>query len=144
MISRKALLLVGTIALICVLETALYHMFGAHTPEEVPQRFLTVAQARRYLAQHEDVLVIDMRTRREFAAGHTPEAINIPLYQIHRLAADLPSTRPVLLVDVASARAYQGYWTLRRLRPDIAEVYYVRGWLWADNFKNAPPAVSLP
>ena len=135
--SRKTLLIIVTLALCCALETAAYHMFADPGPQDAPQRFFSVEQARAYLAQHPDALIIDLRTRQEYAARHNAGTVNIPLFQLHDLASGLPAGRPVLLVDVASARAYQGYWTLRRLRPDIAEIHYVRGWLWADNVKKS-------
>ena len=132
MISRNLCLLVGGILIICALETAAYRMFGAAAPQEASRPFLTVEEARRYLAEHADTLIVDLRSRSEFEAGHTPDAVNIPLYAISDMASGLPADKPVLLVDLASLRAYQAYWTLRRLRPDIAELHYVQGWLWGN------------
>lgn len=130
MLSRQACLLVGGILLICALETVAYRMFGAAAPQDAPSPFLTTEEARRYLAEHAETLIVDLRSRGEFEAVHTPDAINIPLYAMSGMASSLPADRPILLVDLGSARAYQAYWALRRLRPDIAEIHYVRGWLW--------------
>ena len=132
MLSRQACLLICGIAFIGALQTAAYHMFGTAAPKDAPKAFLTVEEARRYLAEHAGTLIVDSRTPSEFKAGHTPDAVNIPLFSMAEMASGLPANRPILLVDLASVRAYQAYWTLRRLRPDISEIHYVRGWLWGN------------
>jgi rhodanese-related sulfurtransferase len=48
---------------------------------------------------------IDVRSATEFAAGHIPGAINIPMHEIEGRIADLRSTRPTVLVCQAGKRA---------------------------------------
>jgi rhodanese-related sulfurtransferase len=49
--------------------------------------------------------LIDVRSTDEFACGHLPGAINIPLEQIELRTADLDPSRPIVLVCQAGARA---------------------------------------
>lgn len=49
--------------------------------------------------------LIDVRSATEFACGHLPGAVNIPLDQIELRTADLDSTRPIVLVCHAGTRA---------------------------------------
>lgn len=139
--SRATVFLVGGIALICLLQTLAYRLFGP-TPAAQPEHHrLSVDEARQFMANHPDVLLVDLRSPAEFAAGHTPQSINIPLYALPDRAKELPANRPVLLVDIFNARTYQGYRVLRRLRPDITDMHAVDGWLWGTRpgYKNAPP-----
>ncbi len=49
--------------------------------------------------------LIDVRSATEFACGHLPSAINIPLDQIELRTADLDPTRPIVLICQAGTRA---------------------------------------
>lgn len=49
--------------------------------------------------------LVDVRSATEFAAGHLPQAINIPLEQIELRTADLSSSEPVVLVCKGGTRA---------------------------------------
>jgi rhodanese-related sulfurtransferase len=42
----------------------------------------SAARLHRELAQGAKLLVIDVRTQKEYAAGHIPEAVNIPLEEL--------------------------------------------------------------
>ena len=48
---------------------------------------------------------VDVRSATEFAAGHIPGAVNIPMEEIECRAADLQSDRPTLLVCQSGKRA---------------------------------------
>ncbi|MBQ9452296.1 MAG: rhodanese-like domain-containing protein [Desulfovibrio sp.] len=128
--TQKTLLFFSGIFLLCVLETIAYRTFGNTTPATETQHRLSVQEARKYIAEHADVLIVDLRSPAEFAANHTSGAINMPLYKLRDMAPTLPSERPVLLVDVTNARTYLGIRVLRRLRPDIVHMHYVDGWMW--------------
>ncbi|MER5469860.1 rhodanese-like domain-containing protein [Streptomyces sp. NPDC002935] len=60
---------------------------------------LDVDQARGRLTE---LTVIDVRTPGEYASGHLPGALNIPLDGLHRALAVLGDARPELLVVCAS------------------------------------------
>lgn len=49
--------------------------------------------------------LIDVRSATEFACGHLPGAVNIPLEQIEFRTADLDPTAPIVLVCQAGTRA---------------------------------------
>jgi rhodanese-related sulfurtransferase len=49
--------------------------------------------------------LIDVRSATEFASGHIPGAINIPMEQIEARLADLDSARPLVLVCQSGQRA---------------------------------------
>jgi rhodanese-related sulfurtransferase len=55
--------------------------------------------------QPADAQVIDVRSPSEFAAGHIPGAINIPMDQIESRLDDLAPTRPIILVCQMGKRA---------------------------------------
>ncbi len=50
--------------------------------------------------------LIDVRSATEFASGHLPGAINIPLEQVELRAADLATAVPIVLVCQAGTRAH--------------------------------------
>jgi rhodanese-related sulfurtransferase len=61
----------------------------------------------RELANSEDLgwQYIDVRSATEFAAGHIPGAVNIPMEEIESRLGDLRSNRPTVLVCQAGMRA---------------------------------------
>lgn len=46
---------------------------------DMMQRYLSVAEVARLLAKDDTALLIDARTAEEFAEGHVPGAINVPI-----------------------------------------------------------------
>jgi rhodanese-related sulfurtransferase len=54
------------------------------------------AQARQLV--HEGALLLDVRTPEEFASGHLPAAVNIPVQELERRIGELERTdRPIVL-----------------------------------------------
>lgn len=53
-----------------------------------------------------DALLLDVRDPHEFAAGHITGAVNIPLPELRRRAAEVPTDRPVWVYCAAGQRAY--------------------------------------
>ena len=60
---------------------------------------------RSWQAQRRPLQLIDVRSATEFASGHIPTAINIPLEQITIRAADLDPAASILLVCQSGTRA---------------------------------------
>ena len=60
----------------------------------VPQ--LTVDDAAGHLAAH-DAVILDVRNATEWASGHLPSAIHIPLGYLSERLDDVPSDRPVVV-----------------------------------------------
>lgn len=73
-------------------------------------------------------IVVDIRDPAEFAAGHLPNARNIPLAEIDKRAADLPKGKPVLVCCASGARSGRA---VSLLRQDGREVFSLAGGLQA-------------
>ncbi len=55
---------------------------------------------------HSDALLLDVREPDEFAAGHMPGAVNLPLSQLRDRYAELPTTRDIWISCGVGQRAY--------------------------------------
>ena len=74
--------------------------------EALPRR-LTEREAAEFLAQHPDTLLVDVRTRGEYDAGHPDGAVNIPLLKLLEASQVLldEGDVPILLTCDAGYRA---------------------------------------
>lgn len=54
-------------------------------------------------------LILDLRTKQEFAWAHIPGSVNIPVDTIREKMSTLPKDRHILLVCAVGHRAYFGY-----------------------------------
>jgi rhodanese-related sulfurtransferase len=54
----------------------------------------------------DDQLVLDVREPDEFAAGHVPDAMNLPLSQLRERYAELPHDRPLAVYCQVGQRGY--------------------------------------
>ncbi len=128
--SRRTVIILAAIVFIALGETLTYRLFKPSRVEEpVPRGELTAEQARAYMLQNQNLVLIDVRSRKEFAADHLPDALNIPIHSLPRLLAQIPRDHPVLVYCVEGFRAIQAYKLLKRLRPDLSNIRYVAGWL---------------
>jgi rhodanese-related sulfurtransferase len=73
---------------------------------------------KRLMDSREAVVLVDMRTPREYRAGHLPGAISVPITELDRRFKDIPRTPRVVLYcgcpreDIATAFVFlqsQGY-----------------------------------
>jgi rhodanese-related sulfurtransferase len=55
---------------------------------------------------HTEALLIDVREPDEFAAGHIPNAINVPLSQMRGRYTELPADREIWICCAVGQRAY--------------------------------------
>ena len=63
---------------------------------------VTLAAMRR-LVRDPDVVVLDVLSREAYAAGHLPDALNIPLVELRgRVAAELPEPDRAIVVYCGS------------------------------------------
>jgi rhodanese-related sulfurtransferase len=58
-------------------------------------------------------VVLDVRPAAEFAAGHLPQARNIPVEDVAKRAGELPAGKPVIVVCGSGNRAGKAAATLR-------------------------------
>lgn len=61
----------------------------------------------------QDAVILDVRSSDEFAAGHLPQARNIPLPDVEKRAGEIPAGKPVILCCQTSARAGKAAAALR-------------------------------
>jgi rhodanese-related sulfurtransferase len=61
-----------------------------------------------------NAIVLDVREPAEFAAGHLPNARNIPLAELDKRVADLPQGKPVLVCCASGARSGRALSLLRQ------------------------------
>ncbi len=79
---------------------------------------LTPAQAREYIALTPDLFLLDVRTPKEFEAGHPESARNIPLRELKGRLHEVPTDKPLLIYCQTGNRAESAYRILRKERPD--------------------------
>ena len=53
----------------------------------------------------ESYLLLDVRTEREFAEGHLPGSVNLPVAELEQRYAELPNDLPVIIVCHAGVRS---------------------------------------
>lgn len=69
-----------------------------------------------------DGIVVDVREPDEFATGHAPRAVNIPLQQLGDRVNELPSDGPVYLICQAGGRSSRATQALGELGLDAVNV----------------------
>jgi len=71
------------------------------------------------------ILLIDVRDPAEYAAGHFPSAINMPVDVIEKKAAEIPTDKPIVFSCATGARAGEAYYLYMDLVKDAKNVYYL-------------------
>ncbi len=75
----------------------------------------SVAEARAQLQDATPPRLIDVREPHEFAAGHAPGAVNVPLGDVARWAETQPKDQPTLLICQSGRRSLRAGQTLQTL-----------------------------
>lgn len=75
-----------------------------------------------------DLLIIDVRTDKEFAQGHIPEAVRITLNVFSRSLGQIPTDKPILLVCRSGARSERAFTILRGARPTQEHMWFFDGY----------------
>lgn len=88
---------------------------------------LSPAEARAYMAATPDVLILDVRTRDEYAQGHLDGAVNIPVDSLEARLEELPADRPLLIHCRMGVRAERAYGIVKEKKPELTDVRMVRG-----------------
>ncbi|MGB8215839.1 MAG: rhodanese-like domain-containing protein [Candidatus Methanoperedens sp.] len=87
-------------------------------------------------SKEEDMFVLDVRDKEEYAEGHIPGAVNIYVGELEGRANDVPSNRPVVTVCALGNRAGLGASILKRQGFD--RVYNLIGGMRAWKEKGYP------
>jgi len=77
-------------------------MLHSSKVEDEAVRFMTVEQIRRKEGR---LQLVDVRSASEFAAGHIPGTVNVPMEQVEKRLADFDLYEPVVLVCNSGTRA---------------------------------------
>jgi rhodanese-related sulfurtransferase len=92
-------------------------MPGPVTPEE----------GRALIRQKTDMLLLDVRNPDEYAEQHYPGALNIPVNELEQRVSEVPAGKPVLVYCAKGLRAGRAYDIMKKRRPDVTELYYLKG-----------------
>ncbi|WP_455665874.1 rhodanese-like domain-containing protein [Phocaeicola sp.] len=93
---------------------------GAMSPEK----------ALEYMKTTENLVIVDVASRTNYARKHFERAVNIPIENLSsdeekELYLKLPKGRPVILHCRLGMIVLGAYRTLKQLRPDIPEISYI-------------------
>lgn len=87
---------------------------------------ISVEQFKKILAEKPDsIMLIDVRDPDEFAAGHSPSAVNIPVNELEKKLPAMKFDKPVVFVCATGSRSGEAYYMARDLRKDVKDVYYL-------------------
>jgi len=87
---------------------------------------MDTAQFQKIMAENPgSILVVDVRDADEFAAGHVPGAVNIPVGQLEKRIGELPSDKPVVFVCNTGARSGEAYYMVLDKKPDMKNAFYL-------------------
>ncbi len=91
------------------------------------------ARAAAALVEREEAIVLDVRERIEWAAGHVPGALHIPLADLDARIGELPKGRAIVAVCRTGSRSR---WAVKDLRRAGYPAENLRGglraWMRAD------------
>ena len=73
------------------------------------------------------LLVLDVRTQEEFAAGHVPGAVLIPVQELQQRVGELPADKPILIVCRTGRRAAGAYTLLQGTWPGKQDLWFLQG-----------------
>lgn len=100
---------------------------------------VSAEEARRLLQQDRRMLVIDVRTSREYARGHIPGARSIPLAELSRRLDEVARDRTVLTVCLSGHRSATAGAVL--LQAGFADVRHLAGGMmhWGGSLEHSNP-----
>lgn len=80
----------------------------ASEPEDADAPSISALELHEKKASGSALLVIDVRTAQEYAAGHIPGAVNIPFDQVARRISEVDAPHGVVLYCMMGPRARKG------------------------------------
>ena len=79
---------------------------------------VSIPSMQGLFAEGRHALLIDVRSASEFATGHIPGAIHVPLEQVESRVGDLETKLPLILICKSGQRARMAAALLEPCRPD--------------------------
>jgi rhodanese-related sulfurtransferase len=91
---------------------------------------ITNTEALKSIVKRDNPLLIDVRQPSEYASGHIPNAINIPLQTLAENLDQIPKDRPVVLYCTTGYRTGMGVMTLEMLGYTNVQAFppSIQGW----------------
>jgi len=83
--------------------------YGTESPDRIPRQAvfsIRPSQAASLLAERQDILILDIRSRDSFNQGHIQGAVNFPMNELHRSYGDIPHDRRIVVVDQNGYRSF--------------------------------------
>jgi rhodanese-related sulfurtransferase len=71
------------------------------------------------------IFLVDVRDADEYGKGSPKTAVNIPVDQLKKRIAELPSDKPVVFICGTGARSGESFFMVQDVRPEMKNVYYV-------------------
>jgi rhodanese-related sulfurtransferase len=108
-----------------------------HFLEEIPPGYYAVTKINdlQTLKEQGNLVIIDVREPAEYASGHIPTAINIPLRSLTQNLDKIPKDSPVILYCTTGYRTAMGVMALELLGYDNISGFppSIQGWKAAGN-----------
>ena len=73
----------------------------------------------------DSILLIDVRGPKEFENGHFKTALNMPVDELQKKAAALPTDKPIVFVCNTGSMSGESYYLMKDKRADLKNVYYL-------------------
>jgi rhodanese-related sulfurtransferase len=81
---------------------------------------ISIPSFNRLLAEKPTAVhLIDVSSAREFGGGSIKGATNIPINQLEKQLASLPSDKPIIFFCTTGGRASEAYDTVKMLKPEL-------------------------
>ncbi|MBE9044023.1 rhodanese-like domain-containing protein [Pleurocapsales cyanobacterium LEGE 10410] len=98
----------------------------------IPREYYTVRQINKVkaLGKEQQALLIDVREPKEYASGHIPGAVNLPLRSLTDNLDQIPKNRPTILYCSTGYRTAMGVMALQMLGYDNVRGFppSIEGW----------------
>lgn len=87
---------------------------------------IDIAYFEKLLTENpQSILLIDVRKPSEYEAGHFKTAVNIPVNELQKKAATLPSDKPIVFVCNTGAQSGESFYLMKDVRPELKKVFYL-------------------
>jgi rhodanese-related sulfurtransferase len=88
---------------------------------------ITPEEAKAMMQENKDLVIIDLRNPNEYVVVHFATALNIPVNELETRLSEIPEGKPILMHCIKGMRSQRGFDILKEKRPDIKELYFIKG-----------------